>query len=114
MHGADLCAANVARHAESSQPTARVTRPRIEQQQRMAVTTHDRRPAATTSMLQRLAAWCYRRRRRVLVLWIVALIAAIFLGNAVGGSYSQSFSLAGAESQRATDVAAVAVPGPVG
>ena len=40
----------------------------------------------------------------MLAFWIVALIAAIFLGNAIGGSYSQSFSLAGAESQRATEL----------
>src|SRR6478735_1098163 len=52
-------------------------------------------------MLSRLAQFCYRRRRTVLVLWIVALVGVSFLGNAVGGKFSQSFSLSGTESERA-------------
>src|SRR5206468_12499363 len=55
-------------------------------------------------MLQRLAAWCYRRRRRVLVLWIVALIVISAIGSSVGSRFSQGFSLSGTESQRATDL----------
>jgi putative drug exporter of the RND superfamily len=55
-------------------------------------------------MLQRLAAWCYRRRRRVLVLWIVALIAISAIGSSVGSTFSQGFSLSGTESQRAADL----------
>ena len=35
-------------------------------------------------MLQRLAAWCYRRRRSVVVLWIVALVAVSVIGSNVG------------------------------
>src|SRR5690349_5394561 len=31
-------------------------------------------------MLQRLAAWCYRRRRSVVVLWIAALVAISVIG----------------------------------
>ena len=80
----------------------------------MAVTTHDRRPAATTRMLQRLAAWCYRRRRRVVVLWIVALIAVSAIGSSVGSTFSQGFSLSGTESQRAAELLRVALPGPGG
>ena len=53
-------------------------------------------------MLQRLAAWSYRRRRRVLVLWIVALVAVSAIGSSVGSSFSQGFSLSGTESDRAT------------
>ena len=54
--------------------------------------------------MQRLAHFAYRRRRSVVAFWVVALIAAVVLGNMVGGSYSQSFSLSGAESQRATEL----------
>ena len=46
-------------------------------------------------MLQRLAAWCYRRRRSVVVLWIVALVAVSVIGSNVGASFSQGFSLTG-------------------
>ena len=46
-------------------------------------------------MLQRLAAWCYRRRRRVVVLWIVALVAVSVIGSNVGSTFSQGFHLVG-------------------
>ena len=55
-------------------------------------------------MLQRLAAWCYRRRRRVLVLWIAALIVVSAVGSSVGSTFSQGFALSGTESQRAADL----------
>jgi putative drug exporter of the RND superfamily len=88
--------------SRASAPYRRTT-PRIGQEQRTAVTTHDRHPAAKR-MLQRLAAWCYRRRRRVLVLWIVALIAVGAIGSSVGSTFSQGLSLSGTESQRAADL----------
>ncbi len=53
-------------------------------------------------MLQRLAAWCYRRRRSVVVLWIVALVAVSVIGSDVGASFSQGFSLTDTESSRAS------------
>jgi putative drug exporter of the RND superfamily len=55
-------------------------------------------------MLQRLAAWSYRRRRRVVVIWIVVLVAVSAIGSSVGPTYSQGFSLSGTESQRAADL----------
>ena len=55
-------------------------------------------------MLQRLAAWSYRRRRRVLLLWIVALIGVSAIGSNVGSTFSQGFSISGTESQRAADL----------
>ena len=57
-----------------------------------------------THMLQALAAWCYRRRKTVVVLWIVALVAISMLGSSVGSTYSQGFSLKDTESQRATQL----------
>jgi RND superfamily putative drug exporter len=65
-------------------------------------------------MLQRLAAWCYRRRRRVLVLWIVALIGVSAVGANVGSTFAQGFSLSGTESQRAADLLASRFPARAG
>ena len=39
-------------------------------------------------MLQRLAAWSYRRRRRVVILWIVALVAKICTTDDLVGVWS--------------------------
>jgi putative drug exporter of the RND superfamily len=55
-------------------------------------------------VLQRLAHLSYRRRRLVLLLWIVALVGVNVVGSSVGSVYSQGFSLPGTESQRATDL----------
>ena len=55
-------------------------------------------------MLQRLAAWCYRRRRRVTLLWLAGLVGVGVLAGATGNSFAQSFSLPGTESQRAADL----------
>jgi RND superfamily putative drug exporter len=55
-------------------------------------------------MLERLARWTYRHRWWTLLIWIVALVAAITLQGTVGGSYSTDFSLPGAESQKAFDL----------
>ncbi|HEX5586427.1 MAG TPA: MMPL family transporter [Acidimicrobiia bacterium] len=61
-------------------------------------------PEPATRLLQGLAGWCYRRRRRVLVVWIVALVVVSAIGSSVGSTYSQGFALSGTESQRAADV----------
>jgi RND superfamily putative drug exporter len=55
-------------------------------------------------MLRRVALWCYRRRRLVVVAWIVALVGISVLGSTVGGGLLKTFSLPGTESQRAYDV----------
>ena len=65
-------------------------------------------------MLQRLAAWCYRRRRWVLVLWIVTLIGVSVLGSSVGSTFRQGFSLSGTESQQAADLLASRFPARAG
>jgi RND superfamily putative drug exporter len=65
-------------------------------------------------MLQRLAAWSYRRRRRVLVLWIVALVVVGAIGSTVGSTFSQGFSLSGTESQRAADLLETRFPARAG
>ena len=55
-------------------------------------------------MLERVARAAYRHRWRTLVIWIVALVAAIFAGKSLGGDYARDFSLPGAESQKAFDL----------
>jgi putative drug exporter of the RND superfamily len=55
-------------------------------------------------MLERLARWSYLHRRRMVALWVIALIGIIALGNVAGGDYSSDFRLPGAESQRAFDL----------
>ncbi|MDQ1532730.1 MAG: putative drug exporter of the superfamily, partial [Actinomycetota bacterium] len=55
-------------------------------------------------MLRNLALWCYRRRRTVLVTWLLVLIACVFVSKSIGGSYSQSLRLPGTESQKAADL----------
>ena len=55
-------------------------------------------------MLRSLALWCYRRRRTVLAVWLLALVGCVFLGKSVGGKYSQSLRLPGTESQKAADL----------
>ncbi len=65
-------------------------------------------------MLQRLAAWCYLRRRRVLLLWVAALVGVAVIGGAIGSSFAQSFSLPGTESQRAADLLRARFPARAG
>ncbi len=55
-------------------------------------------------MLERLARTMYRRRRRVLVVWIVALIGTFMLSGVLGGAFHTEFKLPGTESQAAFDL----------
>jgi RND superfamily putative drug exporter len=55
-------------------------------------------------MLSRTAAWCYRRRRTVVAVWLVALIGISVLGQTAGGDLLKTFSLPGSQSQKAFDV----------
>ena len=55
-------------------------------------------------MLQKLARLCYRRRRYVLIGWLVTLLLVSFLSKAAGGKDTTKFSLPGTESQQAVDL----------
>src|SRR4051794_29833537 len=55
-------------------------------------------------MLPKLAAWCYRRRRLVVISWIVVLIGVNVLAKTAGGDLLKTFSLPGTESQKTFDV----------
>jgi RND superfamily putative drug exporter len=51
-----------------------------------------------------LARWCFRHRRIVLSLWLVALIGFGAVDRAVGSSFANNFSLPATDSSRALDV----------
>ncbi len=61
-------------------------------------------------MLGRLARWCYRRRRLVLVLWLVLLIGSRVVASAAGGKSSMSFKLPASDSQRAQNLLTARFP----
>ena len=54
--------------------------------------------------LARLARWCYRRRRLVVVLWIVGFIVMNAVGGAIGSAYSDNFSGGHSDSIAAFDL----------
>jgi RND superfamily putative drug exporter len=54
-------------------------------------------------MLVRLADWCYRRRRLVVLAWVAALIGAFALAGAFGGEFKQDYLQPGSESQQVSN-----------
>ncbi|MBD0671811.1 MMPL family transporter [Streptomyces sp. CBMA156] len=61
------------------------------------------RPARRAA-LRRLGEWCARHWLVVVLLWIVALAGVQAANRAVGGSYSDDFSLPGTQAQQGRDV----------
>jgi RND superfamily putative drug exporter len=51
--------------------------------------------------LGRMAAWCYRHRRRVVLLWIVLLVGATVVAQLVGTRFEDTFSSGNTPSQKA-------------
>src|SRR6476469_5371824 len=66
------------------------------------------------TLLARLADWSYRRRKRVLLLWIVLLVATIAGAGAFGGDYGFTFSTPGSNSQKAQDLLESSFPARAG
>ncbi len=64
--------------------------------------------------LARLARWCYRRRRLVVVLWIVGFIAFNVVGAVVGNAYSDNFSGGHSDSISAFDLLKTRFPSRAG
>ncbi len=52
----------------------------------------------------RVARWATQHRRMVVIGWIVLLVGTLGISGALGTKYSNNFSLAGTDSQRATDL----------
>jgi RND superfamily putative drug exporter len=61
-------------------------------------------------MLVRLADWCYRRRRIVVALWVVALVGSFALAGAFGGEYKQNYLQPGSDSKAAADTLTASFP----
>ena len=55
-------------------------------------------------MLEKLARSCFRHRRRVLAIWVVAFVGMIVIGRAAAGDYSADFNTPGSESKAALDL----------
>ena len=70
----------------------------------MTLTTTRITTSSRPTFLVRLADWSYRRRRRVLLLWLVLLIGTVFGAGALGGNYHFTFSTPGSDSQKAQDL----------
>jgi putative drug exporter of the RND superfamily len=64
--------------------------------------------------LGRLADFTYRRRRRVVVAWVVGLIAVIALTPAIAGDFEADFGTSGSESERASTLVEQHFPGRTG
>jgi putative drug exporter of the RND superfamily len=57
-----------------------------------------------TSGLARLADLAYRRRGRMILAWVVAMIAIIGVGSALAGEYSADYNTPGSESKAASEL----------
>ncbi|MFJ3981737.1 MMPL family transporter [Streptomyces fungicidicus] len=55
-------------------------------------------------VLRRLGEWCARHFVVVVVAWLVALVALQLVSRAVGGTYSDDFTLSGSQSQKGIEV----------
>jgi putative drug exporter of the RND superfamily len=55
-------------------------------------------------MLRRLAEVCFRRRRRVLLLWVLGIVVLGAVMGAVGSGYRSDFTLPDVESKRGIDI----------
>jgi RND superfamily putative drug exporter len=64
----------------------------------------DQHTAPRPSRLARLADFAFRRRRAVLLGWIVALAAAFAASGALAGEFSADYATPGSESKRAGDL----------
>jgi uncharacterized membrane protein YdfJ with MMPL/SSD domain len=61
--------------------------------------------------LYRLGRWAFDNRRKVLLGWVVVLVAIAFSAASFSGTYSEKFEVPGTESQRAQDLLAEKYPG---
>ena len=61
--------------------------------------THDESDG--TGALARFAGWCYDRRRLVLAVWVVAVVAFGIAGQVAGGALLKTFDLPGSDAAKA-------------
>jgi putative drug exporter of the RND superfamily len=61
-------------------------------------------------LVARIAGWCVQHRRRVLIGWVVVVVAALAASSGIGTRAANEFSLGGTESQEAQDLLTRAFP----
>ena len=54
--------------------------------------------------MTRLARWCFDRRRRVLVVWLLAAVAPLGLSRAAGSTFNAALSLPNTDSHAAVNL----------
>jgi RND superfamily putative drug exporter len=64
--------------------------------------------------LASFARWCFRHRRAVLVLWLIALIGFFGLSQLTGSTFANSNSLPGTDSAKAQQVLTTDFPAQAG
>jgi RND superfamily putative drug exporter len=72
-------------------------------------------PTATTTpgrrdRLAALASWCYTKRRRVVLLWVVALVAVTLAAGSIGGDHHADYAMPGSQSAAVRDLLAERFP----
>jgi putative drug exporter of the RND superfamily len=68
----------------------------------------------TTTRLARLGDLAYRRRGRIVLAWIAALVLAVVIAPRLAGEFATEFATADSESQAASDLVADRFPGTSG
>ena len=77
---------------------------------RAAASPGSRPPRAEDSALGRLAGWCYDHRRRVLLLWIAAIIVITVGAQSMGSRFQDSFGSGNSASQQVQNLLAARFP----
>ncbi len=67
-----------------------------------------------STVLYRLARWCFRNRWKTLSAWLVVVVAALAIGTLSGGKTSDAFTIPGTEAQQAVSVLEAKLPAAAG
>ena len=62
--------------------------------------------------LHRLGGWAFDNRKKVLLGWLVVLVAVVFSAASFSDQYSEKFEVPGTESQQAQDLLYEKYPAP--
>ena len=71
---------------------------------------HPSDPKAENGVLGRLAGWCFDHRRRVLLIWIAAIIVVTVVAQSMGSRFQDSFGSGNSASQQVQNLLAARFP----